>query len=134
MYEKMRESKNTETTPETDRPMTREAMVEVLKKLFIENTVETVRNRGVSGFTDVKCREKDPEIFFASQASDEAKEAIATCVSCADKIGCAALAMVNNEPFAILGGLLPADRKEIARSIPALRQAKKMRRKPATQD
>ena len=137
MYEKRYTSAGGRTAQANERapiPEPVEETGEALKKFFAKHAIADISRRGILDFTDKKCTEVDPEMFFPDRNTNIEIQAKKICNDCADKLGCAALALVNDEPFSVMGGLSANDRKTIARKIPELRRIKRLRAKENLQD
>jgi len=66
-----------------------------------------------------RCRQYDPEIFFAPRARAE-RRAKTICAKCPVKMDCLAYALQSHIEFGIWGGTSGKDRRAILRSAPPM--------------
>ena len=64
-----------------------------------------------------RCRQYDPDIFFAPRASSE-RRAKAICVRCPVQTECLAFALKIRTDFGIWGGVNARDRRKLLRGAP----------------
>ena len=64
------------------------------------------------------CQGEDPELWFAGERQPlEQAVAVALCATCSQSTICLQRALRDEEDFGIFGGLFPAERLALARSV-----------------
>jgi len=77
-----------------------------------ENALEDLAKAIDNAPARIPCMESDPELFFDP---DNYRQAKRLCNRCPVKTECLTMALVNDEPYGIWGGLSPRERKTLKR-------------------
>lgn len=76
----------------------------------------TLAVMGAEWMTRASCRDYDPDLFFPEQGGNrQNQQAKRVCAKCPVWIECRTMAIQDEEPFGVWGGLSEKDRRKISR-------------------